>query len=518
MLAMALMAIAIIDVALAGAQPGTRPSDRDGNVSTNHRIALANESENETLNHGSPQYEEIHAKDIGDKDNNIPINYDHVSIIGDLDLDQREFKSISITNSLFRGNASFSGTAFSEKADFRGTSFQKSAVFYRTLFGGAADFTGCHFGGEANFSESGFNAGATFDFAAFDRNASFLTVRFDNFGSFLNATFWGDANFFLAQFNGLYANFEESHFLGTADFVGCQFCPFLSFSKARMDKDTDFHASRFGGGISLDKTVFLGTARFDRAHFCEDSLFRDIDFNSSADFRSAKFDGPSFFEGTRFYRSTLFDSAQFSAPSDFNGTKFYGDLAMNSTKISTMIFDGATFGPESRLFMAKADINRLMVKWSLIKDILVYDSSAYLSLVKNYRDLGLSEADDCYYQFRTINQDLKSWGPSKLLDFLADITCGYGVKADRPIVCSLILILISMMVLRLGDGLRHPSDMSKKTDIYDAIYYCFAIFFTIPLPDLRPVGRYRYVPVFLRAMGWTLFALLIATLGKVMIK
>jgi len=167
--------------------------------------------------------------------------------------------------------------------------------------------------------------------------------------------------------------------------------------------------------------------------------------------------------------------------------------------------------------MAKADINRMMVKWSLIKDILYYDSSAYLSLVKNYKDLGWDEADDCYYQYRTINQDLKEWGPSKFMDILAEISCGYGVRAERPIVCSLSLILLCMAVLWIGNGLRHPSDLGKRTTINDSLYYCFAIFFTIPLPDLEPEGRYRYVSVFLNALGWTLFALLIATLANVMI-
>lgn len=481
-------------------------------------IAIAGASENETANQVSPQYEKIYAKEIQARDNNSPIIYDHVAIIGDLKLDQREFNSITITNSLFTGNASFSEATLSEKADFRGTSFQKDAVFYRTLFEGGADFSGSHFGGKANFSESGFNAGATFDFAAFDGDASFSTARFDNFGSFLNASFGGASDFFLTEFSGIYANFEGSHFQGTAGFVGSQFSPFLSFTKARLDKNADFHASRFGGGVSFDRTVFLGKVRFDRSHFCEDSLFRGVNFNASADFSSAKFDGPSFFKGTRFCGDALFDSAQFGGPSDFNATRFDCDLAMNSTKISTMVFDGAAFAPGSRLFMARADINRLMVKWSLIKDILIYDSSAYLSLVKNYRDLGLSEADDCYYQFRCINQDQKCWGASRLLDILANITCGYGVKAERPVVGSLILILISMIILWTGNGLRNPADKAKRTSIFDSLYYCLAIFFTIPLPDLKPVGRYRYVPVVLRALAWTLFALLIATLGKVMIK
>jgi hypothetical protein len=70
----------------------------------------------------------------------------------------------------------------------------------------------------------------------------------------------------------------------------------------------------------------------------------------------------------------------------------------------------------------------------------------------------------------------------------------------------------------MGNGLQHSTNKEKRTSLYDALYYCLAIFFTIPLPDLKPAGRYRYVPLILRAIAWTLFALLIATLGKVMIR
>jgi len=116
------------------------------------------------------------------------------------------------------------------------------------------------------------------------------------------------------------------------------------------------------------------------------------------------------------------------------------------------------------------------------------------------------------------SQALKSWGSSKIVDILACTTCGYGVRPIQPIVCSIALILGCTTVFWMGNGLRHSVDKEKRTSLYDALYYCLAIFFTIPLPDLKPAGRYRYVPVILRAIAWTLFALLIATLGKVMIR
>jgi hypothetical protein len=481
-------------------------------------IAIVDISDSRMGNPDYPQYEVIAAEDILAKINGSQVSYDQAYIVGDLDLANREIKSFRITNSVIEGNASFSNVIFSEKTEFKNTSFLKRALFYKTRFNGEAGFEKSHFYQAANFSESRFSDGATFDGATFEKQAIFLTAKFDNFGSFNKAKFYGPAEFYLSQFDGIYANFGSTQFREKADFVGTQFTSFLSFVKSKMEKDADFHASTFSGGVNFGEMTCQGSARFDRSYFGKDSQFCSINFSNNADFRSATFDESSFFKDTRFGGDALFDNAQFNSPSDFNGTRFGKDLAMNSTKISTMVFDGAIFNSSSRLFLSKADINRLMIRWELIKNILVYDSSAYLSLVRNYRDLGLSEADDCYYQYRKITQDLKSWEPSKILDILAYITCGYGVRVERPLLCSLFVILGCMAALWIGDGLKHHAIKDQKTSIYDSLYYCLAIFFTIPLPDLKPVGRYRYVPVFLRALGWTLFALLIATLGKVMIK
>jgi hypothetical protein len=183
-----------------------------------------------------------------------------------------------------------------------------------------------------------------------------------------------------------------------------------------------------------------------------------------------------------------------------------------------MVLNGCIFNKSSHLYLAKANVNRFMAEWSLIKNILSYDSSAYLSLVKNYKDMGLDAADDCYYQYRYLSQESKSFGLSKMLDMLACISCGYGVRPLNPIYCSLVLIALCTGILWRGNGLRSPSHMDRRTELFDALYYCLAVFFTIPLPDLKAQGRFRYVAVFERALSWTLFALLIATLGKVMIK
>lgn len=464
------------------------------------------------------QYKEISAEEVQENAARGPIVYDHVAIIGDLDLNQETYQSINITNSIVRGNASLSGITISEKAIFLNTIFQKRAEFNKTRFNGETTFNCSHFEDLAFFCDAMFMEGATFDYATFGKDADFTTTRFERFGSFYEASFAGDARFFLSQFNGIYANFEFTKFQRNVDFTASQFNTFLSFTNSILGSNTAFHSSRFSCGANFQNSTFPGTAEFTKSHFSEDSFFTNIHFKNNADFKSARFDGPLFFKNTSFSGNAVFDNVQFFGPSDFSNATFERDLALNNTKISTMILDGSTFNKRSRLFLAKADINRLMVKWSQIKDVISYDTSAYLSLVKNYRDIGTSDADDCYYQFRRKTQDLRDWGWAKTLDILANFACGYGVKADRPLICSFFLILVCSSILYSGNGLRNQLHKDQRTSLHDALYYCLAIFFTIPLPDLKPAGNYRYVPVVLRALGWFLFALLIATLGKMMIK
>jgi len=479
---------------------------------------LADASESAKQDPAIHPYRAISAEEIRNNAANGTINYEYIDVTGDLELKENKYASFIIKNSVFEGNISFLNTNIINKAIFNNISFRKYANFTETNFDGETDFSMCRFHEPATFSESRFVNGATFDYTTFDKEVNFSCTIYDKFVSFYNVTFAGDTTFFMSQFDGTFANLENTTFMGKLNFVRSKSVAPLSLIWAKLWKTADFHESKFIGGVNGPNISFLGDATFSKCHFSEESIFRNNSFNGSTDFTNSRFDGPSFFTNSSFHGNAIFDGVQFFGSSDFTNARFSKNFALNNTKISTMLLDGATFGPESRLFLAKSDINKLMVKWSEIKDILSYDTSAYLSLVKNYRDMGTSDADDCYYQFRSLTQDIRSWGAAKVLDILASITCGYGVRADRPVICSLFLVLTCSIILWRGRGLRSPASIDKKTSLYDALYYCLAIFFTIPLPDLKPAGKYRYVPVTLRAIAWTLFALLIATLGKVMIK
>lgn len=466
---------------------------------------------------GCLQCKEITAEDIVAKVNSSPIILDRVVITDDLELNKAQYDPIKITNSVIRGNISCKGITFYGDVDFSNTSFIGSSIFNGTRFMAEANFNGSRFYGPASFNMSSFAQGGTFDFAYFGEVADFANTWFDKFGTFYNATFLGDALFYLSEFNGAYANFEYTQYLKNADFSGSHFDTYGSFEEAQFTKEADFHASKFTSGANFHNTRFLGYANFAKSHFIEDSIFSGIDFNDTALFLNAKFDGPTFFNNTIFGGNAIFDNVQFLAPADLTRDQFNKDLKMNSTKINTMTLDGSVFKEGSRLFLAKADINRLMVEWNLIKDILSFDTSAYPSLVKNYRDLGQgNDANDCYYEYRQLNQIHKALGFSKLLDAVAWISCGYGVRPHYALLCGAFVILLFSLVLLVGRGVEGFNNLHGVQLIAASLYYS-TIAFTANAKGLPMKGNYKYLGIAEGIIGWLLMALFLVTLGRLMI-
>lgn len=478
--------------------------------------AMVSASGNNTSIPAAPMLIEIPADAIKTSADGYAITYDHVKVVGDLVLDQLEYKYLKITNSIIEGNISASNATFDGDVLFTNTSFLKNSAFFNSELRGNVDFSNSRFHGEVNISQCLFLKGATFDYSIFDKKADFSTSDFEKFCSFYDCIFRGNAAFDLTTFNGAYANFESSIYSKNASFADSHFNTFFSCLGSKYLRNVDFHGAEFTYGSNFNNVTFLGVSRFDRSRLIRDSRFRNTFFNNTADFSSSEFDGPSFFNNAQFRGNVIFDSAQLMAPLDFSDVRFDRDLGMNGTKVSTMMLDNVTFNSRSHLFLAKADINRFMIKWETIKDILSFDSSAYLSLVKNYRDLGLSEADDCYYQYRYLSQESKSWSWSRIYDILAEITCGYGVRPDRPIICSAFLIIFCALIFYQGRGLKGHEDTSKRELFLDSLYYCLATFLEVH-SEIKPRGRYRYAAAFLKSLSWVLFALLIGSLTKVMI-
>jgi len=441
----------------------------------------------------SPQKEVPVQEIIGKVIDGRDVAYDNVTVIGDLIFRNLQAEGkIKITKSRLAG------------VNLNDSSFSKSL-----------DFSGSIFSSDADFSRAKFNEYTGFEEASFEKNVSFEEAEFPE-AIFVNASFLGVSRFDYATFND-YVSFSGANFSG-GSFPETTFLAITDFTSCKFDNNTDF------GKASFSDVVLFKYANFEEGVDFLAATFDDvIAFTSSnitkANFRLAKFKGPSHFGSVNFSQDAIFDLAQFDFLAYFIGSQFDGNLSLLSAKIANINLQNTTFSESSKIFLKDADFSKFQTHWSHIKKYLEYDGAAYLKLVKNYKDLEwFEDADDCYYQYRSESQNLKGWGLSRISDMLACVTCGYGVRPLNPVLCSLALIIVCTGILWRGNGLRNPGHMDRRTELFDAMYYTLAVFFTIPLPDLKPQGRFRYMAVLERAISWTLFALLIATLGKVMIR
>jgi hypothetical protein len=120
----------------------------------------------------------------------------------------------------------------------------------------------------------------------------------------------------------------------------------------------------------------------------------------------------------------------------------------------------------------------------------------------------LKDADDCYYEYRNKSRDAKEWSDgSKILDYIAILTCGYGLRPIRAIYLSLALIAVFAGILVIG------SDFS----FLDAVYYSALAFISDAQGPGLP-GIYEYIFMMERLLGWLLMALFLVTLSRVMIR
>lgn len=462
-------------------------------------------------------YKQVSAQQVMADVNNSSVSCDRAFVTGDLILSGIQKNPISITNSVFRDDVICNGATFQEAVDFENTTFQKNVIFNETKFGTAANFNSSRFQGDASFNMSSFPDGGNFDFAQFSGLADFANAWFDKYATFYNASFGGDILFSLSEFNGAYANFESARCAGALDFSGSRFNSYTTFAGALLEDNADFHATKFQSGADFYDLQSLGSANFVRSHFIEDCIFSRARFNGTADFPNAKFDGPAFFNDSAFNSSANFDNAQFLALTDMSNAAFGGDLMMNSTKIARMVFDGSKFDQRSRLYLAKADISRMMVSWDQIRDIISFDTSAYLSLIKNYKELGQSnDANNCYYEYRHLNQASKPLGFSRLLDTVAWLSCGYGVRPHYALFCGLVVILIFAFIYWAGRGVEGFHDIHGHQLIIASLFYSI-IAFTANSKGLPLRGRFKYLGISEGIIGWLLMALFLVTLGKVMI-
>ena len=127
---------------------------------------------------------------------------------------------------------------------------------------------------------------------------------------------------------------------------------------------------------------------------------------------------------------------------------FKGYTSFNNSQLKgDGFFKNAIF--KSELSLTDTTYNRLFIRWHKIKR-LVYDDAAYMSLLKNFKDLGYFEDyDSCYFQYRKEHRG-QPWpgitpfeaSVRKFFDIFLEYFYGYGKKPLLPLAWSLGVMLV----------------------------------------------------------------------------
>ncbi|OPY50708.1 MAG: hypothetical protein A4E49_02599 [Methanosaeta sp. PtaU1.Bin112] len=385
------------------------------------------------------------------------VNIDGYTVKGDLDLsllpeDGRGITApLSITNSTINGNLNFRNAALHEGiiisnseidgiVDLRGTQFYGIASFEKTKFNNISDFGSACFLQEACFDNSVFNDIADFSGAQFDGFAGFVNSEFGNITYFDSALFQQDAHF------------ENSSFNSTVDFNRSQFNGNIFFG----DYSNPHNGSRFKGKAYFELARFDGYASFMGSSFSDDADFWQSDFGDYIDFGETDFHNTTSFNWATFKKQAYFSNSSFLGNANFYGSQFESDA----------MFDGAEFF--SNLTLNWTRYKKMYIRWNSIGN-LISDDAGYMSLIRNFKDLGYFEdADDCYYRFRVEQfereylggtspdgwiENLVQYLPEFLpasFDLLAMIFYGYGVKPLYPLIWSVSSILLFGFIWMMG--------------------------------------------------------------------
>jgi hypothetical protein len=439
-----------------------------------------------------------------------PLDYDNVTIVGLLDLGAGygAKQSIRITNSRFQGPVRMQAVTFEEVLDLRGCTFQDNVSVVKSRFMGDARFSGAKFLRQADFSDDYFQGPA----------------------SFISTLFQSDSSFGSAQFNGD-AVFLDCDFASDVDFNYAKFLRSGSFWNAAFD-DVSFFETQFAGQVTFRSAKFRGNATFAATRFESDVLFREARFLKGSTFGLSSFSGLADFGNVDFQKTAFFGGVKFADLAYFANARFGGDLILEGARLYSMQLDNVTFSERSKINLNSTDFSKFVVHWSAIRSRLVYNGAAYLALVKNYKSLEwFDEADECYYQYRKVGQELSPWGWGKLSDVISWLSCGYGVRVSYTAFWCLFTILSFGMIFWAGkgmdkfeiEGMELPKDQrlrpSKRVSFTDALYFSIAMFTTSQAPvNTYPVGVFKYLAMAEGILGWFFLGLFVVVLSAVLIR
>jgi hypothetical protein len=460
-----------------------------------------------------------------------PVEYDHVTIIGDLDLSQPDLSisegmlheikalrpseklilvnsSIRLNDSLIEGSVYLNNTIFENLVNFNGTEFNRSVYFLKSRFNGPSFFRASKFNEPTCFKDSKFIVSTSFRYSTFNRRADFRHSEFNGSADFSHLISNDFADFWAAEFNGP-AYFSSS-----------------KFSKS------NYSDSKFN-----DRALFWGS------RFNSNSYFKKVEFNLEADFLDSIFDETADFTGSKFNCIANFESSKFNNIASFKSTQFDKDAFFIGAQIKS-------------LDLSLAKYEKLYLRWGSIGDLVYhvnYGDTTYELLMANFRNMGFfSDFDNCYYRFRLeqfSHRDFLADPLGYLLDLGAWVFYGFGKKPLYPLAWSIGIMLafgaiwgiIGMRTNEITtDEYSHPQDQifdkrPSNRSMWDKIYLVLKSFifsttiflsgtklFVDPpdVPEITGLPNSLITGIFTleRVLGALFFILFFLTLGATVVR
>jgi hypothetical protein len=172
---------------------------------------------------------------------------------------------------------------------------------------------------------------------------------------------------------------------------------------------------------------------------------------------------------------------------------------------------------------------------------LVCNGPTYLALIKNFRESEqFEDADSCYYQYRDWKRKERDPGWPKLFDYLAWLSCGYGVRWQYTIISGVMMIALfgiyfnfnylagtmANVFLNRNAQNQNPSISDLWRSLKKSLLFSSMTLLSLP-SDWCPYGKEEYskfikshlcAAILERIIGWGLMLLLIGTLTRLMVR
>ena len=339
----------------------------------------------------------------------------------------------------------------------------------------------------------------------------------------------------------------------------------ITITNSYIEGITDFETSVFNGIVNFENTKFGGYSQFQNSHFKKHAIFGGSRFYQDAQFDNCEFNAPAFFyysifekdvtfEGTTFNNVASFWHSGFEGSAnfmrshfcgnyvDFGTSSFNNDVIFKESKFSGNVhFIGVKFNQSvdfSSSDLGQLDPNLLHMQWSFFQGHLSYNEIIYLSLIKKFKDRGqFEDARNCYYEYRSEKLRREPIGLTKFLDYLAWLSCGYGVRPNYTISLILALILsfgfifwsskcivssscpfMSFSRRRISVFTSGRRIRGENLSFLQSLYFSLLVFFhTSPPAYFYPSGRWKYIVTFEDILGWFFLALFVIVLVNVII-